>query len=290
MTAEPVLDTSMPPRGTPSSASSVVPRRGMFEVYGTIGRRRQAVLGVLGAGAFLLCWQLASTLGLASPKLLPTPVQVGSALIDLFENGFADDVTVSIYRIMLSFVIATAIAYPLGLLIGTLAAVSAFFSPVVSAFRYLPAPAFVPLLLMWLGPGDEQKIALLFLGVIWFLVTIIADHVRSVPRELVESARTLGANTPLVFLRIIAPASLPRVWDGLRQMLAVSWTYLVIAEIVAATDGIGAMMMRAQRFVRVDDVMAGILTIGILGVAFDLLFRFAGNILFPYERFERERN
>ena len=288
MTAEPVLEKTAPPRSAPQDikerAASAAPRRSMFEVYGTIGRRRQIALGVLGAGAFLLCWQMASSFGLASP------VQVGAALVKLLENGFADDVTVSVYRILLSFLIATAIAYPLGLLIGTLAAVSAFFSPVVSAFRYLPAPAFVPLLLMWLGPGDEQKIALLFLGVIWFLVTIIADHVRAVPRELVESARTLGANTPLVFIRIIAPASLPRVWDGLRQMLAVSWTYLVIAEIVAATDGIGAMMMRAQRFVRVDDVMAGILTIGILGVAFDLLFRFAGNILFPYERFERERN
>lgn len=286
MTAEPVLETSVPPRRT----SSRMPHRNPFEVYGAISRRRQVALGVLGASAFLLCWQLASTLGLTSPRLLPSPLQVGDALIDLLEKGFADDVMVSIYRIALSFLIATAIAYPLGLLIGTLAAVSAFFSPVVSAFRYLPAPAFVPLLLMWFGPGDEQKIALLFLGVIWFLITIIADHVRSVPRELVESARTLGANTPLVFLRIIAPASLPRVWDGLRQMLAVSWTYLVIAEIVAATDGIGAMMMRAQRFVRVDDVMAGILTIGVLGVAFDLLFRFAGNILFPYERFERGRN
>ncbi len=286
MTAEPVLETSVQPR----RRSSPMPKRSLFDIYGTISRRRRFALGVLGASAFLLCWQLTSVLGLTSPRLLPPPLQVGSALIDLLAHGFADDVMVSIYRIALSFLVATAIAYPLGLLIGTLAAVSAFFSPVVSAFRYLPAPAFVPLLLMWFGPGDEQKIALLFLGVIWFLITIIADHVRSVPRELVESARTLGANTPLVFLRIIAPASLPRVWDGLRQMLAVSWTYLVIAEIVAATDGIGAMMMRAQRFVRVDDVMAGILTIGVLGVIFDLLFRFAGNILFPYERFERERN
>ncbi|QKP78869.1 ABC transporter permease [Methyloligella sp. GL2] len=212
------------------------------------------------------------------------------ALYDLIQKGFLYDVLKSVYRITFSFALAVAVAYPLGLLMGTSASVSAFFGPLISAFRYLPAPAFVPLLLMWLGAGDGQKVALLFLGVVWFLATVIADHVRAVPRDFVDSARTLGADTRQVYFTVIAPASWPRVWDALRQMLAVSWTYLVIAEIVAATDGIGAMMMRAQRFVRVDDVMAGILTIGILGVCFDLLFRFVGKRLFVYEAIEQERS
>jgi NitT/TauT family transport system permease protein len=226
---------------------------------------------------------------LASPRLLPSPLQVLAALYGLIQDGFLYDVLKSVYRIAFSFALAVAFAYPMGLLIGTSASLSAFFSPLISAFRYLPAPAFVPLLLMWLGAGDGQKVALLFLGVVWFLITIIADHVRAVPRELVDTARTLGADTRQIYFTVIAPSSWPRVWDALRQMLAVSWTYLVIAEIVAATDGIGAMMMRAQRFVRVDDVMAGILTIGILGVLFDLLFRAVGRRLFRYETIEQER-
>ncbi len=277
----------------PSVAQSprrlTVPRPSL-SVYNTISGQRRLVLGVLGAATFVCLWTLAAYLELASPRLLPTPLQVLTALGELIRDGFLYDVLKSVYRITVSFLLAVLVAYPLGLLIGASASVSAFFSPVVSAFRYLPAPAFVPLLLMWLGAGDGQKVALLFLGVVWFLITVIADHVRSVNRDLVDTARTLGAGTTQLYLTVIAPASWPRVWDALRQMLAVSWTYLVIAEIIAATDGIGAMMMRAQRFVRVDDVMAGILTIGILGVIFDLLFRFIGKRLFVYEAIEQERN
>ncbi len=247
------------------------------------------MLGFLGVASFIALWTAASTLGWANPRLLPSPLQVVAALWELIaDQGFLHDVLISVYRIVLSFLLAVAVAYPLGLLIGTSASVSAFFTPLVSGFRYLPAPAFVPLLLMWLGVGDQQKIALLFLGVVFFLITIIADHVHAVQRDFVDTARTLGADTRQVYFTVIAPASWPRVWDALRQMLAVSWTYLVIAEIIAATDGIGAMMMRAQRFVHVDDVMAGIVTIGILGVLFDLLFRVIGRRLFAYEVIAQE--
>jgi NitT/TauT family transport system permease protein len=115
-------------------------------------------------------------------------------------------------------------------------------------------------------------------------VTLIADHVRSVRMELIETALTLGASTRQVLIGVVFRASLPGLVDIARQMLAVSWTYLIIAEIVATTDGIGAMIMRARRFVRVDEVMAGIVMIGILGLVLDLLFRFLHWALFPYAR------
>ena len=245
------------------------------------------VLGVLGALVMIALWQAAHSLEWMSPRLLPAPGTVAVTLVDLFGEGYGEDVAISVWRIVLSFAIACAVAIPLGLVIGASQVASAWMSPTISAFRYLPAPAFTPLLLMWLGPGDEQKIALLILGVIWFLITLIADHVRAVRKELIETALTLGASTRQLYLTVILPAAAPRIWDALRQMLAVSWTYLVIAEIVAATNGIGAMMMRAQRFVRVDEVMAGIVTIGLLGILFDLAFRAAGAKLFHYERHER---
>ena len=152
-------------------------QRPSLSVYNTISGRRRLVLGVLGATSFIGLWALAAYLELASPRLLPTPLQVLTALGELIRDGFLYDVLKSVYRITVSFLLAVLVAYPLGLLIGASASVSAFFSPVVSAFRYLPAPAFVPLLLMWLGAGDGQKVALLFLGVVWFLITVIADHV-----------------------------------------------------------------------------------------------------------------
>ena len=271
----------------PFSVAGAPAQPGMFQIYRPVSGTTNFVLGLAGVLAFLVLWQLLHVMEVFPPRLLPGPWDVVSALTRMLQAGFADDILQSVIRITISFTLAAALAVFLGLLIGSFAAVSAFFSPLISGFRYLPAPAFIPLLLMWLGAGDEQKIALLFLGVVWFLVTLVADHVAGVRRELVDTARTLGATNRQILWTVIAPASFPRIWDALRQMLAVSWTYLVIAEIVAATDGIGAAMMRAQRFIRMDEVMAGILTIGILGICFDLLFRQGGRFLFRYERMER---
>ena len=140
---------------------------------------------------------------------------------------------------------------------------------------------------MWFGTGDGQKIALLFIGVIWFLITIIMDHVKSVRRELIETSMTLGGSRWQILSTVIIPASMPNIMVAMRQMLAVSWTYLVIAEIVAATTGIGAVMMRAKRFLHVEKIMAGILVIGLLGLLFDFLFRRLHRLLFPYLESER---
>ncbi len=154
--------------------------------------------------------------------------------------------------------------------------------PFVSAWRYLPAPAFIPILLMWFGTGEEPKLALLFLGVIFFLITLIMDHTAQVRTELIETAMTLGGTRWQILWTVVVPAVLPSILVAMRQMLAIAWTYLVIAEIIASTTGIGAMMMRARRFLHTDDIMAGILTIGVLGLLFDVMFRWLHRLLFPY--------
>ncbi|NJR41304.1 MAG: ABC transporter permease [Akkermansiaceae bacterium] len=210
-------------------------------------------------------------------------MEVLKAWIELFaERDFSTDVLQSTKRILVSFAIAIAIALPIGVLMGALRWVGNFLNPLVSAFRYLPAPSFIPLLLMWLGTGDSQKISLLVLGVIFFLITLFMDNTRAVPRELIECSSTLGASRTKILWSVMFPAALPSHVDTARQMLAVSWSYLVIAEIVAATDGIGAMMMRAKRFVKVDDIMAGILTIGMMGLLADFLIRLVHRRCFHY--------
>jgi NitT/TauT family transport system permease protein len=245
----------------------------------------KVVLGVCAWVCFVLLWHVAATRDGAPSALFPAPLQVLDALRELFmEKGFATDVWASLKRIGISFGLAVLIAVPLGILMGTFSVVAAFFNPLVSAFRYLPAPAFIPLLLMWLGTGDEQKIALLVLGVIWFLITLISDVTSQVSADFIETSRTLGGSRRTVLWTVVVPSALPGIVDTCRQMLAVSWTYLVIAEIVAATDGIGAMMMRARRFVHVDEIMAGIVVIGLLGLLCDLAFRGLHWLWFPYLR------
>lgn len=260
-------------------------RRRWLEFNQPVSTINKILLGIFAWLGFLLAWQIAATSGAQPNPLFPSPTRVIEALWTLFsERGFASDVFASLQRIIFSFGFAAAIAIPLGVMMGAFPLVHALFNPLVAAFRYLPAPAFIPLLLMWLGTGDTQKIALLMLGVIWFLITLICDITKKTPVDFIETSKTLGGSRKAILWTVVVPASMPGIIDTCRQMLAVSWTYLVIAEIVAATNGIGAMIMRARRFVHVDDIMAGILVIGILGLLCDLAFRGLHWLLFPYLR------
>jgi len=258
-------------------------RRRWFEFNKPISLPVAFFLGVAVWAIFFGLWGLATQNHWVNTLFLPPPQNVVSTLYAMIaERGFASDIAISVFRIVASFAMACIVAVPLGVLMGSFRVVDAFFNPFIGAWRYLPAPAFVPLLLMWFGAGEGSKLALLFIGVIFFLITLIADHTRAVRAELVETAMTLGASRKQTLATIIVPAVAPKILISMRQMLAVSWTYLVIAEIVASTTGIGAVMMRGQRFLKVDEIMAGIVVIGVLGLAFDFLFRVAQRFLFPY--------
>ena len=264
-------------------------RRRWLEFKRSLSRGEAIALGLVSWVIFFGLWEAAVAFKWVNDLFMPPPHEVITGLyVLLAQEGFFVDIGISIYRIAVSFALACAIAIPLGILMGSFRRIEAFVNPLVSAWRYLPAPSFVPLLLMWFGTGDAQKLALLFIGVIWFLITIIMDHVKGVRTELIETSMTLGGKRAQILWTVVIPASLPNIVTAMRQMLAVSWTYLVIAEIVAATTGIGAMMMRAKRFLHVEKIMAGIVVIGLLGLLFDYLFRLAHRRLFPYMD-ERER-
>ncbi len=259
-------------------------QRRFFEFKTDIPLSWSLTLGISVWVLFFGLWEFAVWQNWANDILLPGPQKVLSALYTLFtEQSFLNDIGVSVGRILLSFALACLVAVPLGILMGSFRSVEAFFNPLVSAWRYLPAPAFIPLLLMWLGAGDAQKLALLFLGVVWFLITLIMDHTKSVPADFIRTAVTLGGNRLQVLRSVVVPAALPDIVVAMRQMLAVSWTYLVIAEIIAADVGIGAMMMRAKRFLHVDQIMAGILVIGVLGLLFDFALRKFHRFAFAYQ-------
>jgi len=269
--------------------ADVVHRQRFFELRATPSGPRIAVLGLIGAVGFFVIWELGHHLTPeASQRFLPSPWEVLTTLWQLLaEKNFLSDVGVSCMRIFVSFFAACAIAVPLGVAMGCFPNLRALVNPTVSGARYLPAASFIPLLLVWFGPTDIQKMSLLFLGVIFFLIALVLDNTEAVQKELVEAALTMGASRRRVVLGVVVPAAAPAIVDSMRNMIAVGWTYLVIAEIVAAQDGIGAVMMRAGRFLKVDIIMAGILTIGVLGVLTDILFRLASHFLFPWNRERR---
>ena len=258
--------------------------RSCFEFQASLSGRTKLVLLLLSWSLFFSFWQFFPR-SEGMERLIPTASETFAAVQSLLvEERFIEDVWASLKRIGISFVIAVAIALPLGILMGSFPVVAGFFSPIVSPFRYLPAPSFIPFLLVLLGTGDGQKIALLVIGVVWFLISLLMEDARRVPKELVEASRTLGCSRMRAVRSVIIPSALPQFVDTMRQMLAVSWTYLVIAEIVASTDGIGAVMMRARRVVDMDTVFACILTIGVLGFFSDALIRGLRWVAFPYLR------
>ena len=260
------------------------PRERFLSVLGTVSAKQSTGLGLAGVVLFFSIWEIGHLL---TPELQQKFLQgvievVGKIAYLIQEKGFVGDIGKSLYRIYVSFSVACMVAIPLGLLMGCFIKLRVLINPTVGGLRYLPAASFVPLLLVYLGPTDTAKMALLFLGCVFFLIALILDNVLAVPRELIESAQTMGASRRHIVFRVTLPAAAPQIVDSMRNMIAVSWTYLVIAEIVAATDGIGAVMMRGAKFLHIDIIMAGILTIGVLGVLTDMLFRFARRLLFPY--------
>ena len=265
------------------------PREHFLGLRGSVDRYQSLVLGLLGIVAFFAAWEIAHLLTPGNQqKFLPSVFQVVSKISSLItEKGYLADVTKSVYRIYLSFFVACALAVPLGLFMGSFVKLRALINPTVGGLRYLPAASFVPLLLVYFGPTDFAKMALLFLGCVFFLIALILDNVEAVPSELIESAQTMGAGRWHIVFKVVLRSAAPQILDSMRNMIAVSWTYLVIAEIVAATDGIGAVMMRGARFLHVDIIMGGILTIGVLGVLTDISFRIASHLLFPYLRARR---
>ncbi|MDY0884864.1 ABC transporter permease [Dongia soli] len=264
--------------------SPLTPRaKRWLEIRKPISRRTTIILGVSLWAAFFIIWEAAVKAGFVTELLMPSPTRVLSTLAGLLSTpDFLMDIGASMLRIAISFLMACIVAVPLGIAMGTFRVLEAFFNPFMAAWRYLPAPSFIPVLLMWFGTGEGPKLALLFIGVVFFLITLVMDYTKQVRQEFVETSMTLGGNRKQILWTVIVPAVLPNVVVAMRQMMAVSWTYLVIAEIVASTNGIGAMMMRARRFLHTDEIMAGIVVIGVLGLLCDMAFRWLHRLMFPY--------
>jgi NitT/TauT family transport system permease protein len=252
---------------------------------GRPGARIQLYVAIASFAAILLIWTAISASGLVAPQFLPAPLAVLGALQRLFtESGFARDILISIGRVWMAFAIAALMAIPLGILMSSFRIVGAIGEPVIDFIRYLPVPALVPLTIIWFGIGETSKIVLLWLGTFFQLVLLIADDAGRVPREYIETGRTLGAHSGQIMRDILFPAMAPSMVDNLRITLGWCWTYLVIAEIVAANTGIGYVIWAAKRYVQTDKVFAGILAIGIIGLATDQAVRAAHRRLFPYLR------
>lgn len=241
------------------------------------------ILALSSFAFFLIVWSILTYGGLVDPLFLPSPGRVFQAGVDLFvELGFTTDILNSVYRVMLGFIVAALIGVPLGLFMGTFKVAEAFTEPVVGFIRYMPASAFIPLFILWLGIGDIEKIAIIFVGSFFQLVLMVAVVAKNVHKDMLETAYTLGAKRFQVIWKVLLPASLPGIVDTLRIIVGWAWTYIIVAELVASASGIGYMIISAQRMLRTGNIIFGILTIGILGLITDYFCKWLYNRLFPW--------
>lgn len=248
-----------------------------------ISRRAYIALGSIAFLLTLAVWSVLSYKGVVKPYFLPTPTAVLEAIVDLFrEQGFAEDIKVSFYRVMMGFAISAALAVPLGVLMGTFKFVEALIEPFNDFIRYLPVPAFIPLAILWIGLGSGCQISIIFIGTFFQLVIMVMDVVAQVPKEYMDLSSTYGARSWQMIRDVILPASLPGIFDCLRVAVGWAWSYLVLAEIVAANKGVGHMIMEAQRYLRTDNVFAGIIVIGLLGLTIDFVFKLLYRPLFGW--------
>jgi NitT/TauT family transport system permease protein len=265
--------------------------RGLFELRTEIS---PAVYAASGAGlvvAVLLAWWLVTAQGWVSPLFLPGPAAVGRELVRQLQEGiFWLDVRASIYRITVGWLLSTLIALPIGILMGNFRFFEGLFEPLIDLIRYMPAVAFVPLTILWMGVDDSQKFTILFIGVFFQQVLMIMDNVKNVQLELIQVSYTFGLSKWEVLWHVVMRASLPGIWDTLRITLGWAWTYLVVAELVAANVGLGYRIMRAQRFLQTDAIILGILVIGLLGLITDYAFKVSYQMLFPWIEGKRGTN
>ncbi len=243
----------------------------------------RVALGIAFFVVFLGTWAWVTGSGLVQPLFLASPLRALSAGWSLFaEYNFIGDIGMTVWRVLGGFLIAAAIAVPLGLLMGAYKGIEAFFEPFISFARYLPASAFIPLLILWAGVGEAQKLAVIILGSVFQIVIMVAVIAGGTRMDLVEAAYTLGSRGRGILRRVIIPAAAPQVMEALRLVLGWAWTYVIVAELIGAQSGIGHMIMDSQRLLDTGQMIFGIVVIGVIGLVTDYLFKSLNRRLFRW--------
>lgn len=255
----------------------------LFALRQPLPRTTAMLLGLLAPILVVSTWCLLTYGGFAPPDFLPSPTETLRGTLQLFlQYDLWGSILTSTKRIVLAFLLASAVALPLGVLMGSFEAVNRFFEPVVAPLRYMPISAFIPLLILWFGIYEKQKIAFLFLGVFVYLLPVVVTAIRLVPEELVQTALTLGASRWQVIRTVLVPSALPEIFDSFRVMNAISWTYVILAEAVNPEHGLGYMVELARTHHKASWSFAGLLVIGGIGLLTDFLIRTASSLFFRW--------
>ena len=231
----------------------------------------------------LLVWHWVSHRPEANPIFIPTPERVWTTGQEfLGDSTLRADIQMSFQRVTYGFALSVILAVPLGLLIGAFKLGEGFFQPLTEFIRYIPVPALIPVLMIVCGIGELSKVMLIFIGTFFQLVLMVADETRRVPYDLLQVSYTLGARRDEVIAQVLLRGAMPGIFDAMRLCLGWAWSYVIVAELVAANEGLGYRILKFSRFLQTPKIWFYLLVLGCIGLTLDLLFRVIGRQLFHW--------
>jgi len=258
------------------------------QTYGVPGEGRTLHISIFAVVVVLLVWQLVTSIGLVAPLFLPSPLAVVQKFLTLVQHGYTgaplwQHVLVSAGRVFAAFALACVIGIPLGLAMGTTPLMRGLFDPFLEFYRPIPPLAYLPLMIIWFGIGETSKVLLIFLSVLAPVALGARAGVRSVAIEQIHAAYSLGASRAQILREVVLPSALPEILTAMRIGVGFGWTTLVAAEMVAATQGLGYMVLSASQFLQTSTVLVGIILIGGIAWSFDLAMRWVEKRVVPWK-------
>lgn len=248
-------------------------------------RRTDSIISFI---VIISIWEITVKFFNISPFSFPGPGEVGAALWEMGASGaLFDHIVASLYRVTWGYYLAVLTAVPFGLLLGSWAGARKIFNPLIQFLRPISPLAWIPVALIWFGIGDRPAIFLIFLSSFFPMVVFTMSGVQGVRRTYLRVADNFGLTGPARYFKVILPASMPEIVVGLRITLGTAWLVIVAAEMIAVKSGLGFLIVDARNALRMDRVIAGMLTIGVIGLCLDWLIRQIENI--PYVQWSRKR-
>ena len=247
---------------------------GWFELRRDIPSWAYKLLAALSFLGVLAGWAWLSHQSFVNPIFLPTPERVLDAVRTLLADQYLwGDLKISLFRVTTGFLLSAVIAVPLGICLGSFKTLEGIFQPVTEFVRYVPVPALIPMVMLCFGIGEMAKVMLIFVGTFFQLLLMVADEIRRVQYDLLQVSYTLGARRGEVLRKVIWPAAKPGIFDALRLCNGWAWTYLVVAELIAANAGLGYRILKFSRFLQTPKIIVYLFILGCIGLTLDLAFR-----------------
>jgi len=258
------------------------------ETYGVPGQGDTMMLSIATIVILIAIWWLFTSMGWVKPLFVPSPSSVVAKFFETWQNGFTGTpfwahILISTARVFGAFLLACVIGIPLGLAMGMSPMMRGIFDPPIEFYRPIPPLAYLPLMIIWFGIGETSKVLLIFLSVFAPVALGARSGVRSAAIEQIHAAYSFGASRWMVMRHVILPSAMPEILTAMRIGIGFGWTTLVAAEMVAATQGIGYMVLSASQFLQTSTVIMGIIVIAAIAYAFDMLMRFVERKVVPWK-------